>query len=157
VQHAPGQRVTLLVDPSSRLDGGEGVTRLAQVLEGESAPQLAESIFGEVKLTRAATYDGCSQVVLPWHSPQEGVIDEVLVDAGKSYKALSELARLGALIPGAATRRTRTVSKEHASKESSIDPEPTVEQPRVLLPEYKKVDIHGSHSARTLLCMRAFF
>lgn len=70
VHYAVEQRVALLTDDASRMLGGEGITRLAKIADAASTPQVAESLFGASKIRRAATYDGVSQIVLPWHAPE---------------------------------------------------------------------------------------
>ena len=151
VAYADGQRLAILVAPSSRMGGSEGSTRLAVVQADEArrvgggadeAQQPGQhtnkrrggcqvtSLFGHQSETRQVRWDECSQIVLPWHEPRDGVVDEVLHDAQKSYDALQELVDLRSLVPGSGFG--------HQTKE--LSPEATANGSRPVSPMYSDED-----------------
>ena len=156
VAFADGQRLAILVAPSSRMGGSEGSTRLAVVPVPVEGPRVAggsdaatpagaqhaqrrggcqvTSLFGHQPETRLVRWDECSQIVLPWHEPRDGVIDEVLQDAQKSYDALQELIDLRGLVPGSGFGS----GAGHLAKK--VEPEETAKGSRPASPLYSDED-----------------
>ena len=101
---AAGQRIALLIEPESRMSGGEGVTKLSRILpngDDPDAPQMAAPIFalGNNAVERRVTFDTVSQIVLPWREAERGAVDEVLEQMGQSYNTLKELSELSKRVP----------------------------------------------------------
>ena len=99
---AAGLRIATLIEPESRMGGGEGVTKLSRILpdgEDAEAPQMAENVFGVSKLETRVTFDTVSQIVLPWNEPKAGAVEAVLEEAKVSYGVLKEIVDLTKRVP----------------------------------------------------------
>ena len=114
--------VVMLVQPESCMDGDEGATRLAKVRPAGGALPSSSSLFGATKLEKRLTFDGMSQVVLPWQAPLIGAIDGVLASAERSYDALREVASLGSLVPQCEAASPSTDSADNTDAHDEVTP-----------------------------------
>lgn len=89
---ATGQRVRLLLDTKGRLEGGEG--RVTHWRVGAAGEKAASDALGGTLSDPELSFDGCSQVVLPWSTPSAGVeeaIGAAVADVQQGWEELPTL------------------------------------------------------------------